>query len=246
MYQKHVLDIAAEVLLEAGEPMHINLIAIEAQSKGLLVNMSFEEFVKKLSSALPANLNTAKPKFAKIKNRQSGYQRGVYRLIKRRASSPADLFPTQEPAQTTNTNYLGRAGEMAVMSELLFRNFNVSMMMVDKGIDIVAANESGKYFHIQVKTTSSIDNTYTFTIQKKAFESNNSGQTFYCFVMKSLKHTDYLILPNSFLANYIARDIVRGNESLSVRVNYDQKTKKYILNKKMDVTVHVNTFAQIN
>lgn len=246
MSEKHVLDIAVEIMSEVNEPMHINQIAIEAQSRRLLYNSTFEVFVKKLGSALAANLKISKPRFGKIRNKNGSYKKGIYRLIKRRSVTPADLFPVSEPSQTVDTNYLGRAGELAVMSELLFRNFNVSMMMVDKGIDIVAANEKEKYFHIQVKTTSSSENSYTFTIQRKAFELNNSGQTFYIFVMRSPKSTEYLILPNSFLANFIAMDIVRGNESLGVRIFYDKQTRKYTLNRKVDVTVHVNTFAQVN
>jgi hypothetical protein len=240
----HVLDIAAEILQEQNTPMHINLIAVEAQSKNLIHGMSFEVFVKKVGAALAANLKTRNPRFAKVESKKNGsYKKGVYRLIKRRAVS---TFPSQEPIQTNDTGYLGRAGEMAVMSELLFRNFNVSMMMVDKGIDIIAANEDGKYFHVQVKTTSSSDGNYNFSIKRKAFDFNNSGQTFYIFVMRNPSKTDFLILPNPILVSYIANDIVRGSETLSIRINYDKLSKKYILNTKIDVSIHVNKFAQIN
>lgn len=245
MSEIHILDIATEILQEQNKPMHVNEIAIEAASKNLIYRLTFENFVKKLNSALAANLRTSKPRFDKVENTKGGYRKGIYRLIKRRSAS-IDLFPTKEPIQTSNTSYLGKAGEMAVMSELLFRDFNVSMMMVDKGIDIIAANEIGKYFHIQVKTTSSSENSYTFTISKKAFDLNNSSQTFYIFVMRSPSKTDYLILPNTILANLIANGVVKGAVSLGIRVIYNKITKKFILNAHTDVSVHINKFAQIN
>ncbi|MBR3794271.1 MAG: hypothetical protein IKK27_10130, partial [Alistipes sp.] len=35
-----------------------------------------------------------------------------------------------------NSDYIGRAGELSVMSELMFRGYNVNRMMIDDGIDI--------------------------------------------------------------------------------------------------------------
>lgn len=240
----HVLDIAEIVLKDGNKPMHVNEIAMTAANKGLIVNLTLEEFTKKLNSSLLANTKTEKPKFTRVKSAKGVYRKGFYRL--KRIIKQPDLFPTPEPTQSEDTGYIGKAGEMAVMAELLFRNFNVSMMMVDKGIDIVAANDVGKYFHIQVKTTGGRDGYYLFTIKRKAFDANNAGNTFYIFVIRNPNKSDFLILPNAILASYIALDVVRGSESLSLKVTYDSKTKKYSLNGRVDITVHVNKFAQIN
>lgn len=240
----HVLDVAEIILKEKNKPLHINEIAMHAANQGLIVNLTLEEFTKKLNSSILANTKIEKPKFTKVKNATGAYRKGYYRL-KRIVRQP-DLFPTPEPILSEDTGYIGKAGEMAVMAELLFRNFNVSMMMVDKGIDIVAANDAGKYFHIQVKTTSGKNDSYFYTVKKKAFETNNASNTFYIFVIRNPIRSEFLILPNAILASYIGLDIVRGSESYNLKVTFDKKTKKYSLNGKVDITVHVNKFAQIN
>jgi len=242
--QIHVLDIATDIFKENNKPMHVNEIAMNAANKGLIHNLTLEEFTKKLNAALLANTKIEKPKFTKVKNAKGAYKKGFYRL--KRVIKQPDLFPTPEPLQTDDTGYIGKAGEMAVMAELLFRKFNVAMMTVDKGIDIVAANDVGKYFHIQVKTTGGNDGVYQFSIKRKAFDASNAGNTFYIFVMRSIARSDYLILPNPILASYIGIDVVKGVDTLGVKVSYDSKTKKYTLNSKVDITVHVNKFAQIN
>jgi hypothetical protein len=132
------------------------------------------------------------------------------------------------------------------MSELLFRNFNVSLMTVDKGIDLVAANEAGKYFHIQVKTANIKEGVFSFGVKRKAFDANNSSQTFYVFVLHGQNKNDYLIIPNSILSNCIAMDVIRGIDTYSLRVSYNSKNRKYTLNSKQDVTIHINRFGQIN
>lgn len=51
----------------------------------------------------------------------------------------------------TDKAFLAKGGEYAVASELMFREFNVSIMVVDKGVDLVV-EKNNKYFNIQVKT----------------------------------------------------------------------------------------------
>jgi hypothetical protein len=49
--------------------------------------------------------------------------------------------------------YVGRAGQMAVMSELLWRGWNVAVPEVDVGEDIfVVKDENGDFWRVQVKT----------------------------------------------------------------------------------------------
>lgn len=52
------------------------------------------------------------------------------------------------------TQYTGRAGQLAVMAEFLVRGYNVAIPEVDVGDDIfVVSDESGDYSRVQVKTT---------------------------------------------------------------------------------------------
>jgi hypothetical protein len=49
--------------------------------------------------------------------------------------------------------YVGRAGQMAVMAELLWRGWNVALPEVDVGEDVfVVKDESGELWRVQVKT----------------------------------------------------------------------------------------------
>jgi len=51
------------------------------------------------------------------------------------------------------TNYVGKAGQLAVMAEFLLRGYNVAMPEVDEGDDIfVVHNQRGQLWRIQVKT----------------------------------------------------------------------------------------------
>lgn len=54
--------------------------------------------------------------------------------------------------------YLGRAGQMAVMSEFLDRGYNVAVPEVDVGDDIfVVRDSSGVYVRVQVKTSTATE-----------------------------------------------------------------------------------------
>lgn len=238
------LVIAGEILRESKRPMHVTEIARIAAEKGLIINHSLEIFTKKLNAALIANLNTSRPQFAKVPNKNGTLKKGVYRL--RRLANTVELSPNLEPMQSEDTGFIGKAGEYAVMSELLFRNFNVSMMTVDKGIDLVATNDAGKYFHIQVKTSTQKNGLFAFSVKRKNFELHNAGQTFYVFAMRNVQKTEYAIIPNHMFSNYIARGVISGNETLNIRITYEKELKKYKLNNQTDISVHVNKFGQIN
>ncbi|AMC34764.1 hypothetical protein [Janthinobacterium sp. B9-8] len=239
-----LLAIAACVLEKERTELHVNIIAQRYLAANPSIEVTVEALSKKLSSALAANVKAKTSRFAKVQNKTGGLKRGIYRL--KRATAPLFVSPTPDPVLTGDTGFIGKAGEYAVMSELLFRNFNVSLMTVDKGIDLVAANELGKYFHIQVKTANIKDGVYAFGVKRKAFEANNTSQTFYVFVMHGSNKNDFLIIPNSMLENCIAMDVIRGVDTFSLRVSYDGKSRKYLLNGKQDVTIHVNRFGQIN
>jgi len=240
-----IIDLSVKVLEKFKKEMHVNDMAVEISKMSPSIALKKDQLAQKLSSALSANLKTKQPLFSKIKNKKGGERRGVYRL-KRVRQSDVVLLPFNEPKQSSDTGFIGKAGEYAVMSELLFKGFNVSLMTVDKGIDIIAVNESGKYFHIQAKTgTKSAEDIFTFSIKRKAFESNNSSQTFYIFVMRDEDKCNFLVISNSQIASYIALDVIRGADILSMRVFYDRKVKRYILNNREDVSIYVNRFGQI-
>ena len=147
-----------------------------------------------------------------------------------------------------SSQYTGKAGETAVISELLFYGFNASAMAVDDGIDVIAG-KNNKYFHIQVKTSNQSDiGGFVFSIKKSSFVAKDSFQTFYIFVIRAMGdyryYNDYLILPSSQIRQLIEVGIIKDSPSLSIRVQIDRQGR-YILNAKQNVTISVNTFSQI-
>lgn len=69
------------------------------------------------------------------------YNKGRYKR-RPKANKPGGADPILQAKDFT-----GKAGECAVMSELLFRGFNVNRMMVDGGIDLVAFKEGNYFFY---------------------------------------------------------------------------------------------------
>lgn len=237
------LEIAKTVLEAANTELHVKEIAKQAIAGGLVTGIEEEKLAARLASALSQSIDRPGTPFAEVKNKTGGLRRGIYRLKRIRPSQPEPVMP--EPEQVGDTGFIGRGGEYAVMSELLFRGFNVSLMSVDKGVDVVAANEKGDYFHIQVKTANSKDGIYQFGIRRKSFDANHSGKTFYIFVLRKETRCDFVIMPNSQIANFVALGVIKGTDTLSLRVGYDSKTRKHTLNNGQDISIFVNRFGQI-
>lgn len=144
--------------------------------------------------------------------------------------------------------FTGKAGEFAVMSELLFHEFNVSAMTVDDGIDVVAS-KNNKYFHIQVKTSNiNQKGGFSFQIKNERFRIKGDRDTIYIFVMrevgKTRHHNDYLIIHSNQIRNYIANGIIKNKDNLTISVVVDQRNG-FLLNKSENVTNMVNNFDHI-
>ncbi|MDA8969132.1 hypothetical protein N9F48_03585, partial [Akkermansiaceae bacterium] len=147
-------EIAKTVLESQGGAMHVNDIALLASEMGLCRVDELDDLPSRLSGSLSQNVKSKQPIFSKVKNGSGGHKKGIYRLKQkrsRRTTIPKENFIT-EAVEATSTQFTGKGGEYAVMSELLFRGFNSSVMTVDDGIDLIAEKKNS-YFHIQVKTT---------------------------------------------------------------------------------------------
>lgn len=238
-----ILQAAKEILAESRKEMHVNDIAKIAASKNKSLGCTEEEFAKKLAAAMAANLKTQKPIFSKPLNKQGAPRKGMYRL-KRNATDPAvPVIKLAPPA--ANTLFLGKAGEYAVASELLFWGFNVSLMAVDQGIDLIAEKD-GKFRHIQVKTSISSlnDRPFGFQIQQKVFTNCLSNNPWYVFAMRQGIHTDYAVIPSSHLLHLRATGIISGKD-LSIQISRDDKGRQYKLNGSHDINMYINNFGLI-
>jgi hypothetical protein len=134
---------------------------------------------------------------------------GVYGINKNK------VLPTFAQIETLNEQdeeikvkgtYIGKGGEHLVCAELLFREYNASIMSVDDGMDVYAT-KGHKLFAIQVKTANINQHKYfTFTVNKNTFDKSFLGRVFYVFVLKNKSITDFVIF-----SQQVMDDLIKGN-----------------------------------
>lgn len=242
-----ILEVARRILTESKQPMHVNDIASEAVRTASNLQLGADEFSKKVAAALAANVKTKQPVFAKVPNKNGGYRKGIYKLKTGRTRSAATPAEPQLPPQApVSTNFTGKAGEHAVMAELLYRGYNASLMSVDEGIDIVASRNN-EYFHIQVKTSAlGANGKYAFSIKNNAFVANNGGKTFYIFVMRSNDGSNrFAVFPSTQLEIHRNTGIIGGPNTISIFITPDPKGRTFTMNRGQGIDHFINNFALI-
>ena len=239
------IQIAKDILERAKEPLHINDIAKRALAGGF-VKGELESTTKSLNTSLANSVK--KPKispFRKVKNKNGkSFKRGIYELkpVKKVQTPALAILPPQ-----INTQYVGKAGEMAVFSELLFYGYNASIMSVDDGIDLVATKD-GRFFFIQVKTAiSNNDKIPNFSIKKDSFVRYDKSETFYILVVRNFDkkgHSNlFFVIPNHTIRKMIYDGIIKDSDSYSIRIT--QENGVWIANGRENVTHYLNNFLDI-
>lgn len=127
---------------------------------------------------------------------------------------PGPVEPKGQVAARAPSSYTGKAGEHLVASRLLFLGYNVSIMAVDTGADLIATKDKST-FYIQVKTANPNKNRYRFNIRTSSFEKNAGSSVFYIFVIRqgdasaAKQCEDFLILPYTKIQEYIDKKLIR-------------------------------------
>lgn len=236
-----------EVFAQQPGTLHVDDIAKAIIAKYPNTAFTPEVLAQKVSAVLAADLKKRKSDslFSKPKNAAGGYRRGMYRLKIGRKSVPKTFKVPEQPK--VSTQFTGKAGEYAVMSELLFFGFNVSAMTVDDGIDIVASKQDS-YFHIQVKTANASGSKYQFKITKRAFGSKDASSTFYVLVMRVNEDArnicEYLVLPSSEIRRLVDKSVVRDGETMSISIERERGSR-FLLNGVEDVSWSLNRFDNV-
>lgn len=216
----------------AKNEMDLDFITLELQKNRIeYQNADLNELRKKVSSYMAREttriqngkrVENKDSIFAHVKNKKGGYRKGVYTLRKpkrTRMEVPKPLIkPIEEPSDI-QTLYLGSAGEMAVCSELLFREYNISRMAVDDGIDIIAT-KNNKTYYIQVKTATIRQESFSFNIKVSSFNKYQSNDCYYIFVARA-KETKYIICTADDIRRFISNGSTKGEKIISVRFNQD-------------------------
>lgn len=158
------------------------------------------------------------------------YQKGKYKQRRNKA------LPGGADVILQSKDFTGKAGECAVMSELLFRGFNVNRMMVDGGIDLVAFHE-GNYYFYQVKTVSLNNGIITASIPLDSYDKNRgySSQMRYVIVARykdteSQEKNHFFIFSQDDIDREIHDHCVkRGTQYISIKIRFHERTGKPIL-----------------
>lgn len=247
METRSLLDCAEQILGSRKEPLHVNDLAIYLADAHPVLSADLDRLPTRLSAALSNEVKKSGSRFGKVKNGQGGYRKGIYRLKKK--LSPKTILPVVELPATSRA-FVGKAGEHAVLSELLFWGFNASLMAVDDGIDIVASKDN-EYFHIQVKTANlsgaNGSNAYGFGVKREKFVEKSSAKTFYIFVARKVSRSGaeniMFVFPNSDISRFVETGIAKGVETISFRIS--ERDGDFIVNGSESVMRNANALNLI-
>ena len=201
--------------------------------------------------------------FSKVRNTKTGKdKKGYYKLRQIKGDrqippptppgNPIPAKPKPEPLEPDqNTSFIGKAGECAVMSELLFRGYNANLMMVDDGVDIVASRKNLYYF-IQVKSTTIKDNGKVYSnIKTDRFEAFINAQIRYIIVVRckmfGIDTNLYFVFNNQNIDQFIYKKVVHMNEntiSIKIRIDQNDGNKPFLYHegKEEDISFFMNNF----
>jgi hypothetical protein len=167
---------AIKILRDAKEPLHYEEITKRALGKNLIeTSGSTPHFTMNAQITRDIKFNKEKSAFKKIKPAYYTINPNYTQQEQKREEKIEKTEEQAEEILTSQSQYVGKAGEHRVVSELLFRDYNASIMSVDEGLDIVATKDN-KLFNIQVKTANENKfNKYVYDIRKISFEKFGSG-----------------------------------------------------------------------
>lgn len=237
-------DIAYQILKELDKPLHSKEITKLAIARGLLktsgktpeATMNAQLLVDINSKGELSRFKKAGPSVFAINDKQ----------VEVDEESKRDRIIDElehEEEKEIEGGYIGKGGEHAVMSELLFRGYNASLMAVDVGVDILATKES-EIFHIQVKTRniSRRHEAFHFNIRIASFERHNTGKTFYVFVLRENGKLDYIILPLLEIEKAIEQEFVHvvGKGKLYRITITRRQGKIYLGRRENEVSYYLN------
>lgn len=142
--------------------------------------------------------------------------------------------------------YMGKAGQLYVMSEFLIRGWNVAMPEVDTGDDIfVVESENETFYRVQVKTSNATERNKTFSAQFSL--SLNQLEEFepliyYVFVIRSKENwSKMLLIPQRSLYEYFHNNSIGSVYEKKLTLYFSIQNDK-ITCSSLDFTPFLNNF----
>jgi len=235
---------AIKVLREAKKPLHYEEITRRALEQNL-IETSGSTPEATMNAQISVDIKNKKDKSAFVKTKRGYFSLNPeYTEAEQKVEEKEEK--TREEAEPISTQYVGKAGEHLVVSELLFRGYNASVMSVDEGLDIVATKKE-RLYNIQVKTsTENKFNYYVFDLRISSFEKHNRNNTFYIFVLKG-KETNFLVLPYfEIQKNIDQKNILVVDKNTRYRVNIRIRDGMlYLGNKENNMSYFMNNWSLV-
>lgn len=243
------------------EGMHVQQIAdtIILKFAEIAEPMTRDQLVAKINAFLLKESRVKKGNFVKVVNpKTKKAKKGVYRFVKRKLEDPlpepikepeeqTEKTTTKVPQSSVSTNYIGKGGEHAVMSELLFRGYNANIMTVDEGIDIVASKQN-VFYYLQVKTTN-LSERYTanVNIKRSSFDRGLTSQLRYFVVVRCESgDTRYFKFSEEDIIRYNSQGyILMTDELIHIKIKFgieDHLPYLYHDGKQTEIRYHQNNF----
>lgn len=106
--------------------------------------------------------------------------------------------------------YFGKAAELHVTAELIYRGFQATNIPIDVGLDILAF-KNNRTFYFQVKHKD-FSNNIPIKLTKSSFENSGRGDVYYIFVLLSNQRRDFLIIPFHIVSDWIRDGLAEEKE----------------------------------
>ena len=236
--------------------MSLDDITLEIQDKDSeYKNVDLNELRKRVSSYMSnettrirkgKRVENKESLYERVKNGKGGYKKGVYRLRKPKKPKPVKepepvITPILKPINNIGSLYMGAAGEMAVCSELLFREYNVSRMSVDDGIDVVAM-KNNKTYYIQVKTVQVKSGGFGVQIRLNSYNRYNSNDCYYIIVARGVS-TQFIVATADDIRRLMDKGVVKKGEKV-ISITFTQNLGSIFIGEE-NVNYMINSFDRI-
>ncbi|MBQ2979715.1 MAG: hypothetical protein IJE18_06365 [Bacteroidaceae bacterium] len=221
----------------------VELLLSEENGELTLYNLD-ENKAQQISQIEKEIEQVVKEELKKDKESRLKYANGKY------TKRPIKTVPPT-PIHRPDPIYIGTAGETAVMSELMFNGYNVNRMMIDDGVDIVAAKDN-IYFYVQVKTTFIENGRIYCQISDMSYDRYIQTQIRYVIVARyndrGIDRNMFFVFNNQDIEKGIHdRYIKRGLNCISIKVKFHPITNEPFLydEKESNISYHLNNFKLI-
>src|SRR3989344_7969588 len=149
------------------------------------------------------------------KSRSKGLRKAIEQIepqdINHKETRLDEKAEIENPEFFQNKNrFFGKAAELHVTAELMYRGFQAANIPVDEGLDILAV-KSNKTFYFQVKHKD-LSNNEQIHITKSSFERRGGGDVYYIFVLLLNEERNFLIVPYHIINDWIRGGLVDERE----------------------------------